>query len=98
MEPLMEFVFQMESAATENCGPPSDPDECRDRAHRARTQAPSMSEPPRPTEQSPEAAPWPDATPIRTAATEDLPDWTPEIPGECGQEIRAAHESRLPMH
>jgi tetratricopeptide (TPR) repeat protein len=25
LDPLMEFVFQMESAATENCGPPSDP-------------------------------------------------------------------------
>lgn len=24
LDPLMEFVFQMESAATENCGPPSD--------------------------------------------------------------------------
>ena len=25
VNPLMEFVFQMESSATENCGPPSDP-------------------------------------------------------------------------
>jgi len=25
LEPLMEFVFQMESTATENCAPPSDP-------------------------------------------------------------------------
>jgi tetratricopeptide (TPR) repeat protein len=24
LQPLMEFIFQMESAATENCGPPSD--------------------------------------------------------------------------
>lgn len=25
LDPLMEFVYQMESTATENCGPPSDP-------------------------------------------------------------------------
>ena len=25
LDPLMEFVYQMESAATQNCGPPSDP-------------------------------------------------------------------------
>ena len=24
LDPLMEFIFEMESAATENCGPPAD--------------------------------------------------------------------------
>jgi tetratricopeptide (TPR) repeat protein len=39
LEPLMQFVFEMESAATENCGPPSDPTNAAIERIGARTQA-----------------------------------------------------------
>lgn len=39
LDPLMEFVFQTESAATENCGPPTDPTNAAIARIGARTQA-----------------------------------------------------------
>ena len=39
LDPLMEFVFQMESSATENCGPPADPTNAAIARIGARTQA-----------------------------------------------------------
>ncbi len=39
LDPFMEFVFQMESAATENCGPPADPTNAAIARVGARTQA-----------------------------------------------------------
>lgn len=39
LDPFMEFVFQMESAATENCGPPADPTNAAIVRIGARTQA-----------------------------------------------------------
>ena len=39
LDALMEFVFQMESSATENCGPPDDPTNAAIARIGARTQA-----------------------------------------------------------
>ena len=39
LDPFMEFVFQMESSATENCGPPDDPTNAAIARIGARTQA-----------------------------------------------------------
>jgi len=39
LDPLMEFVYQMESTATQNCGPPADPTNVAIVRVGARTQA-----------------------------------------------------------